>query len=265
MTKVGKLFVMFVFALSFFFLACSIGMYSVRVKWAMAPDEKSKLKSATGEARREMLEKDAGVVDRLQARIDDLAFARDLAQYRYDRGFQTMGSLEAKRAERQLFYQAKLAMLKTGKDAQGQLVATPAQKLEYDPNREVIATMMGKDVIAYRGQPLTSYDAYNSSRAVAEKDVADTQAKIKVEQANYAKLTEQIQGGGEQGPVLNPGLIKLKELQDDAKLRAMAEQEFLKPALANRFGEAVLLLKRQQALLQRKQEMEKAGPVSLNP
>src|SRR5262245_13876571 len=118
MTKIGKVFVVFVFALSLFFLACSIGIYSVRVKWAMAPDEKGKLKTATGEARREMLEKDAGVVDRFQARIDDLAFARDLAHYRYDRGFQTMGSLEAKRAERQQFYLAKLAMLKTGKDPQ---------------------------------------------------------------------------------------------------------------------------------------------------
>jgi hypothetical protein len=107
---------------------------------------------------------------------------------------------------------------------------------------------------------LLSFDAYQDSAAVVNKTIADTQTKIKQFQDQLTALTLDVQGVP--GNVLRPGLIKLRELQEDAKLRAMDEQEFLKPFLANRYGEAVLLIKRQQALLQRKQELEKLAPVT---
>jgi hypothetical protein len=263
MTRVGKLFVVFVFGLSLFMLACSIGVYSVSVKWMMSPEEKSKLKSANAETKREILQKQAGIVDRLQDRIDELAFARDRVDYRYEQGYKSIDLGEIKRKQRQDFYQAKLNLLKTGKDAAGQAVANPVQKLEIDANREVITNLIGKDLISQRGVPLMAYQTYLESLAVANKSVQETQTAIAKAQTDYAALTDQVQGLP--GNVQQPGLIKLRELQVDARLRAIAEQEFLKPFLANRYGEAVLLLKRQQALLQRKQELEKTSPVSANP
>jgi hypothetical protein len=262
-TRLGKLFVLCVFAFSLFCLACSIGVYSVRTKWMMPPDEKNKLKSAASpEARHEILYSSGGIVDRLQDRIEDLAFARDRVEYRYTQNSQLMFAAEQNRGQRQFYYKAKLDLLKTGKDEKGQLVAAPVQALDYDPaTKQVITTtLLGRNPIVSHGAPLLSFDAYQSSAAVVDKNINDTLAAIKQSQEKLAALTEDVQGLA--GDVQRPGLRKLIELQEDAKLRAMDEQEYLKPFLANRYGEAVLLLKRQQALLQRKQELDKLSPVT---
>lgn len=261
-TRLGKLFVMCMFALSMFLLACSIGVYSVRTRWIASGQDASKVKSATGDARKEALRTSGGIIDRFQDRIEDLAFAKDRVEYRYKQNSDMMFATEQKRAQRQYFYGVKLNLLKTGKDEKGQAVASPVQKLEYDPaSKEVMTTtLIGKEPISLRGAPLLSFDAYQDSAAVVNKNIADTQTKIKQFQDQLAALTLDVQGVP--GNVLRPGLIKLRELQEDAKLRAMDEQEFLKPFLANRYGEAVLTIKRQQALLQRKQELEKLAPVT---
>jgi hypothetical protein len=49
-------------------------------------------------------------------------------------------------------------------------------------------------------------------------------------------------------------LIRQKEIQVDAKLRVIAEQERLKPELANRFAETTIMLKREAELRRRLQE-----------
>jgi hypothetical protein len=49
-----------------------------------------------------------------------------------------------------------------------------------------------------------------------------------------------------------------------SRKRAVEERESLKPALANRYSEAVLVLKLQGALLTRKQELEKVGVAAGN-
>ena len=48
-------------------------------------------------------------------------------------------------------------------------------------------------------------------------------------------------------------------LQEEAKKNAVEQQEYLKPFLANRYSETVLLLQRQNSLLARKQELQKIG------
>lgn len=262
-TRIGKLFVLFVFTLSMFFLACSIGVYSVRTKWMMSREEKSKVTSASSaEARADILRASGGVIDRFQNKIDDLAFARELAQRRYEQNAQWMLTTEQTRGQRQYYYQAKLNLLRTGKDDKGQVVGTPVQALDRNPATKEVLTnsLVGRNVVQQYGMPLQSSDSYASSHKVMERNLADVQERIKQQQEKLAVLTSEVQGVA--GDVNNPGLIKKIELQQDAKLRAMDEQESLKPALANYYGEAVLLLKRQQALLQRKQELDKIAPVT---
>jgi hypothetical protein len=55
------------------------------------------------------------------------------------------------------------------------------------------------------------------------------------------------------------GLRRERELLEELKARTIAQEEYLKPFLANRYSETVLLLKRQNSLLGRKQELEKVG------
>ncbi len=262
-TRIGKLFVLFVFMLSLFFLACSIGVYSVRTKWMMSRDEKSKVTSAANaEARADILRTSGGVIDRFQNKIDDMAFARELAQRRYEQNAQAMFTAEQARAQRQYYYQAKLNLLRTGKDDKGQVVGTPIQLLDRDPATKEVLTnaLVGRNLIQQYGVPLMSFDAYANSQKVMERNIADVQDRIKQQQEKLAALTSEVQGVA--GNVMQPGLIKMIELQQDAKLRAMDELESLKPALANYFGETVLLLKRQQGLSQRKQELDKIAPVT---
>lgn len=228
----GKLFVLVTFSLSLGFLALAIGVYANHVTYA-SKDPKA-----------------AGIIDKTAVKIKELSYARDRSEDHYRKAFGELGQVERDRDRRQFFLKAKYNMLVTGMDEQNRPVQTPATELEYDKTSNLLVVkMVGATPIAYRGEPLMSLDAYQKALAVRAKDIADEQKKIADLQVQLTDLTTQMQGG--QDIVANPGLIRLKELQVDARKRAEDEQEFLKPTLANRFAEAVLLLKREASLRQR--------------
>jgi hypothetical protein len=77
----------------------------------------------------------------------------------------------------------------------------------------------------------------------------------------YVELGDQLRG--KPNP-LTKGIYELQRIQKFAREHAVAQQDFHKPDLANTYSETVLALKRQQALLNRKQELEKVGVVT-NP
>lgn len=261
MTKIGKLFVVLCFALSLFILAWSIGFYFSRVKWEMLPAEKSAFQNATADKKRS-LAATAGVIDRLQDRIQDLAFARDRVEYRYRQYAQMMADAETKRAQRLYWYQSKMKLARTGVDDKNQPVNDPIQALERDKDgiEIAVASLIGKSVISSRGVPLKSYDAFIKDLARNHGETERAQVATNAALVRFAQLTEDIQG---LGSAEKPGLVRMKALQDDAKVRAIAEQEFLKPFLANRYGEAVLVMKRQQLLMDRKKELDSAGTAKI--
>jgi hypothetical protein len=239
MNFVGKLFVMLTFAGSLVFLALAIGVYSNHVEW------KGKDPKAA-----------PGIVDRAQQKIDKLAYSRDRALARYAQAYSEVGKLEPERALRKLFYQAKFDMLSTGKDDKGNPVATPVQALEFDKQGVVQVRLIGGPAtnLEFRGGPLLTLELVNQQRVAADKRILEEVAKIEAFQTELEALTVAMQGGPN-----TVGLIKEKEIQVDARKRAVEQQEFLKPTLTNRYSEAVLLLKREAGLRKRLEQVEKSG------
>ena len=263
MTTIGKWFVLFCFAASMFLLACAIGVYTSHIKWVMTQEEKGKVKAAaSAEARREVLAAEGGIIDRLEDRIADLVFARDRAERRYDRESALIPALEGKRRDRQAFYKNKLNLLRTGKDDKDQLVVSPVQQLEPGEGEVLAANLIGPNVISSRGEALRSHEAYKDAFKTVNVEIATEQTRIETAQTAHASLTQQIQGDSA-NLVLKPGLLRLKDLQDDATARFVAQREYLLPVIANRFAETSLLLTRQKALMTRKQELDQAAPVAV--
>jgi hypothetical protein len=233
---IGRLFVMLLFCGSMMLLALSIGLYANHVSW----------KSASRDT--------PGVMDKLQARIGERAYGRDRAVERYNFAYNVLGQVEADRARRQYYHQAKFAMLLTGKDEKGELQPTPAYQLEFEPGTDVpggnllMIRMIPANnlVIQARGEPLRSQQAMQTALATRNREILDLQANIQKLQRDLAALTDEMQGTADK-----PGLIRRKEIMADARVRAINQQEFLKPALANRFAEATLALEREQDLRRR--------------
>ena len=248
MNFVGKAFVLITFSLSLFFLTLSLGVFTNHVKWG-----KDKA-AAQGAA--------PSIVEGLQKKITEQGYARDRAQARYNAGYQAMSQNEITRAQRQYFYTVKYDMLNTGKNHQGQPVQNPIRELEYNKQGEVLTAevnLVGPKIIDdKRGTPLLPGEEANAQLASLHKLVLAEQASVDQLQINLAKLTVEMQGDPAD-MVGRPGLIALKELQVEARRRAIEEQEALKPTLSNRYGEAVVLLKREQGLRKRLEQLEKTG------
>jgi len=228
---IGRLFVMLTFCGSMLFLALAIGVYANHVNWKSAKKD------------------DPGVVDKLMTKIGEVAYSRDKAVARYNAAFAELGNAEATRRQRLYFYDVKYKMLQTGKDEKGVLQPTPVYRLETDQSGSVVIRMVPADptfVIQERGEPLLSQQAYLSALAARAKEIADEQTKVETLQTELANLTDVMEGKPNQ-----PGLIRQKEIMVVAKVKAMSEQEFLKPFLANRFAEATMALEREQDLKRR--------------
>jgi hypothetical protein len=228
----GKAFVFLVFVFSLGFLALAIGVYANHLTF------KSKDKNQPG------------IIDKLETKIANQAYGRDRAKARYDGAYKELANVELVRGERQQFYAAKIEMLRSGM-ANGKPVNTPVFDLKPGPDGLVPMKLVGDagEVIQVRGQPLQSLAYYHQQLAARQKDVIDEQANIEKLQKDLAALNDQMEG--------QTGLIAQKALQADAKVRAINSQEFLKPSLANRFSEAVMLLKREKALRQRLEQLDK--------
>jgi hypothetical protein len=239
MNTLGKLFVIATFSMSLLFLALAIGVYSNHIQWT----------KETQAAQKSILEK-------TQAKINEMAYSRERATARYRTAYESLVRIEALRAQRKAFYDVKFEILKSGKDAKGQPVPNPVQELEMDKDGVVEMKPIGapSTIIQIRGTPLLPLDAAENKLAALNKQILAEQEQITALQNQLKKLTTDMQGGPNE-----PGLIKEQEIQVDAKKRVIDEQENLKPILANRYGEAVLLLKREAALRKRLELLEKGG------
>src|SRR2546423_3899142 len=116
-------------------------------------------------------------------------------------------------------------MLQTGKDEKGIVLRAPVFVMKPKQDGFVEMKMIGdqNDVIQIRGQPLQALAYYQQQLAARHKDIIDEQGKIDELQKQLAALTDEMQGP--------KGLIVQKAIQVDARIRAVAQQEYLKPSL----------------------------------
>ncbi len=249
MTGFGKTFVFLQFMLSICLLGLGVGVYSNHIDW------EAEIK---GHAKR----------------ISDLAGERDRAEARWNEATARLVRNESELPFRKKLFDQKLALIANGppdKTAPGPAVTellyvkSPEHALPYFTNDPGILNVTGGKPVQNRGadvqfyakiqEDLEHYNARKPDQPVTGL-IPLEQDRIAKLQVDYAKLTEEINGN--QGINLN-GLRKDRELQEIAKAKALEEQEFLKPMLANRYAETVLLLKRQNSLLARKAELDKVG------
>jgi hypothetical protein len=246
-TMVGKIFVMVQFVLSMILLAViAIGIYPHRNNPNMAIDH------GTGKMQ--------STIQRYDEQLKDLAGARDRAEARWLEGYQALSFLEQLRPQRQQSYAEKLTIARTGKDSTGKAVQPPVTALAFDQNG--LAQLTGGKAIQNRGEDLKSYDEmvnilrdYHRSEPPMLGLIPQRQAEIKNLIRDFDALSEEILGNA----MGLRGLRKERELQEELKAKTIAQQEYLKPFLANYYSETVLLLKRQNSLLNRKQELGKVA------
>ncbi len=247
MNTLGKIFVFFTFGLSLFLLAFAIGIYSNHIVWGKDTETK-----------REQL----SMVERLQQKIDQLSLSRERATARYQQDFAAVGQIEQEKKDRRAFYESKFELLKTGKDSKGEPVQNPVQQLQIDKQGNVELKLTGPAdlVVQVRGTPLLPSQAAIEKLAALDKQISAETKLISDLQDKLKELTDVMQGGPNA-----PGLIRQQEIQVDARKRAIDEQENLLPTLANRYSEAVLLLKREAALRKRLEQVDRGtAPVSVD-
>ena len=249
MTGFGKTFVFIQFMLSICLLGLGIGIYSNHIDWE-------------------------GEIKATSKRISDLAAERDRAEARWNAATIRLAQAERERPFRKKLFDEKLALIEKGVVPMGapapaafvtelNYVKSPDHALPYLTNDPGILNVLGGKPVQNRGVDVQYYtkiqedlDRYNARRADFLGEIPKEQDLIAKLQAEYTALTKEINGD----PGINlRGLRKERELQEIARANALKEQEFLKPMLANRYGETVLLLKRQNSLLARKAELEKVG------
>jgi len=114
----------------------------------------------------------------------------------------------------------------------------------------------GKEMLAFEPTVAEIRRLYRNDMAKVGP-IPETQKNIEKLLQDYNKLTVDIDGGGG-----SRGLVAEIKLQEAFAKSLVKEQEDLKPSLANRYAEAVLVLQRQNALLSRKQELQKIGVAS---
>lgn len=250
MTTLGKVFVFVQFILSMLLVSIiGIGIYPHRV------NPKNEQVTAAGDKLPSTLQK-------LDSRITELGAARDRAEHRWSVAWQDLQTKEGRRPARQKSYADKLELTRNNPGRE----ASPVRAIVYDPTYGMVNIKAGAP-IQHRGEDTKSYreigetlDNFHKNQPKGDGGVVlgfipKAQADIKAQLAEHDRLTIAILGD----PPGTGGLRRQRELQEEAKKRAVVEQENLKPALANRYSEALLALKRQISLASRKQELEKIG------
>ncbi len=237
-TFIGRLFVLAVFALSLLVFAGALGVYVNHVPWKSSNREQP------------------GIIDRLEARIKEAALARTAAEERYLKAFGELAVVEQQRVARQVFYQRKLELVKTGVGEDGQPVPAPIHELKPGPDGMIPMQLVGNEAesLKSRGQPLQALAVLERQLALRNEELLAEKAKVEQLQKQLADLTTQMQGDG--ANVV--GLIRQKEIQVEARRKALAQQEYLKPEIANRFAMATIILKREAGLRRRLNELNSA-------
>jgi hypothetical protein len=240
MERMGRLLVLFIFAASVGFLALAVAVYTNRLEWVTR---------TPGEGR----EKITGQVEKLNNKLKEYAEARDRADDRWAAGERALRAAERERPVAKAWY---LVQLKNLRGDEGDGVIRP---LPIDPQTGQVSRTIQGDPLSYSGAPAVPLAAYRTAIATRLAEMKKEQETLQGLSDEKKALTIQINGPEEELKRGGGGLRRQVAIQVEAAKRAREEQEHLKPALANRYAEAVLLLKRQAALEARIEELEKAA------
>ncbi|HLW67108.1 MAG TPA: hypothetical protein VKS79_17470 [Gemmataceae bacterium] len=232
LTTFGKIFVFLNVIVALGLLAATAVVIKERVQWNSIPEKQLK-----------------GEVDKYRDQIKDLAEARDRAEAKWNTANTALFNNEKLRPANQDFYEEQMLIAKTGKDKKGQPVNPPvvvfAQPLNFK--------RQGQPPLQVRGQPARELKYYTETIIARQREIFKQQEAVAAAQQEYEALSRRL----DQEKLDDRGIYMMQRSERDAKERAIAEQDFIKPLLANRYSELVLALKREQILSQRKAELEK--------
>jgi hypothetical protein len=234
LTQFGKIFVFVNVVVALGLLAATAVLIKERLQWNSIPEKQTK-----------------GIVDEYRDQIKNLADARDRAEAKWLNANQTLIKNESQRPVNQGWYDDQILTARTGKNKLGQPVNPPvvvfAQPLNF--NRQ------GQPALQVRGQNARELDYYTQTIIVRQREIFAQQQQVAAAQKEYEELSRKL----DREDLNDRGVYMMQRSERDAKARAIAEQDFIKPLLANRYSELVLALKREQILSQRKTELEKVS------
>ena len=236
-TTFGKVFVFINVVVALGLLAATAVLIKERLQWN-PPEKQTK----------------GGIVSEYAEQIKNLAEARDRAEAKWRTANKAMIEAEELRPVNQYFYEDQLLIARTGRNKKNQQVNPPVVVFSQPVNfkRETLPP------VQVRGQNARELVFYTETISARQKQIYGQQLEVKRLQEEYERLDREL----DREDLANKGVYLMQRIQRDAKERAISEQDFIKPALANRYSELVLALKREQILSKRKAELEK---VSANP
>jgi hypothetical protein len=234
MTRYGKILVFLNLALSFFFVAWTLGLYSERPPW----------KGVEGER---------GRVDELAAVIKGLADARATADARWAKATSEVIRLELDLPRRRAVNAALLNSLNTGAGA----AAVP----QLDIVNELVSLKRSDKPVLIDGKPAKSLLGYKNDIDKQLDEIRDTKDKINKVVADTTELTDRLNGikaAAEQVTAIDRGLRGELAAAEQLTRDARAEQDFLQSPLTNYTVELEQLKRRQVALESRLRELTAA-------
>jgi len=233
MTRYGKILVFLNLALSFFFVAWTLGLYSERPPW----------KGIEGER---------GRVDELSAVIKGLADARATADARWAKATNEVIRLELELPRRREFNAALLNAMNTGSGA-----AVPQLNIV----NGLVALTRNAPPVQIDGKPALSVKGFGESIVRQLDEIRDTKVKINKVVADTTELTDRLNGikaAAEQVTAIDRGLRGELAAAEQLARDARAEQAFLQSPLTNYTVELEQLKRRQVALESRLRELTAA-------
>ena len=246
MTKLGKFLVFANLVLALFFLALGIGVATNRVDWpgTMKTGPSSEVK--------------AGIALKTEE-IKNYQQASSQALGRWAAARDDLVKVEKDLPERQKWYAEQLSILQTGKNAAGQPFQGPIRGLVYKGGQLV------PDKNGYPDLQPIQFPLELKPIPEMQQMLADNQDLVKKEMDKVAGLMKEegrltLEINGEPGKT--KGLRDLLAEEVAVEKNIQEELEYLRPLRYNRQVEAALLLKRQQALKSRLDELKSTGVAS---
>jgi hypothetical protein len=238
MTLLGKILVFVNLVLSLGMAAIALGIYTNHIDWPAILETKDPQEVAR-----------TAEVTRAQQAVE-------LAARRLDAARATLAELEQRRPANQKWYDEHLALLESGKGPLSNLVYDKNGKLQVDPKTEL-------PVLAQAPGLRSRKDFLEGPGGIAETEklIQDQMKKINDDVKIEEELTKEI--NGDKGK--EKGLRDLLREEQQAAQNARGELEYLRPLRYNRNAELGLLLKRQQALKARRQELQQLGTTAALP
>jgi hypothetical protein len=247
MTLLGKILVFANLVLALFFLALGIGIVTNRVDWpgTMKTGPASEMK--------------AGIALKSEE-IKNWQQNASLALGRYALATPELLKAEKERPEKQQWYADQLSILQTGKDVAGKPYMGPIRNLVYK-NGQLQFDDKGYPAL----QPMPAVPFALKPIPEMNQELADTQALVNKEMDKVAGLMKEegrltLEMNGEAGKT--KGLRDLLAEEVAVEKNIQEELEYLRPLRYNRQVESALLLKRQQSLKSRLDELKNVGVAS---